>query len=221
MNNPTQHFDRPRCNALLGPLSLTPILGVTDSLTRAVGLLTVLWVVAGAHAVLMQPIRRLLTPAAELLASALLAALLVSCIELAIQARALALYQGLGIYLPLVSIYCVLSNHSHKAMDLRRSCTLVARFCALMLTLALLRELLGNGTLFSQAQWLFGNRAAHWEIRVAPGGAHLALLTPGGFILLGLLLAANNYRTDRRAGRRPTHNENTHQHSTVKEMLHP
>ncbi|MEB0122750.1 Rnf-Nqr domain containing protein [Pseudomonas sp. CCI1.2] len=222
MTSPVQQVNRPCIHALLGPLSLTPLLGVTDSFARALGLLMVLWVVVGVHAVLIARIRQLLTPSAELLASALLAASLVSCSELVLQAYALALYQGLGIYLPLLGIYCVLSNDSRTAVDvLRRGRPLIARFSALMVVLALFREFLGNGTLFSHAQWLFGARATHWEIQMLPEGAHLALLTPGGLILLGLLLAANNYRADRRIKIRPAGAENTNQSSTAKETLHP
>ena len=208
---------------LLGPLSLTPLLGATDSLVRAVGLLSVLWIVGGLHNVLIRWMRPLLNPGSHLLASALLAAALVSCAELVLQAQALALYQGLGIYLALIGTHCMLSEYTSDVTDdrTRNYPTLIVLFSVLMLILGLLRELLGNGTLFSHAQWLFGANATHWEVNVFSGGLHLALLTPGGFILLGVLLAARNVWASR-SGPIPTSDaENIDRLSASKETLQP
>ncbi|MDB6050659.1 MAG: hypothetical protein JWR17_3405 [Pseudomonas sp.] len=197
---------REHARGLLGPLSLTPLLGATDSLIRAFSLLLLLWLIGGLHLTLTRLIRDWLSAGTHLLASALLAALLVSCVELMLQAQALALYQGLGLYLALIGIHCVVNESSYSTTPTYPK--LIALFSLLMLALGLLRELLGNGTLLSHAQWLFGTSAAHWEIRLFPGGLHLALLTPGGFILLGLLLAARNAWRHR-------------SHSASKETLRP
>jgi Na+-translocating ferredoxin:NAD+ oxidoreductase subunit E len=188
---------------VLGPLSLTPLLGASDSLIRAVSLLLLLWLIGGLHLTLTRLIRPWLNAGARLLASALLAALLVSCVELLLQAQALALYQGLGLYLALIGIHCVV-NESSRATTLKQ----IVLFSLLMLVLGVLREMLGNGTLLSHAQWLFGASAAQWEIHLFPVGLHLALLTPGAFMLLGLLLAARNAWHHR-------------PHSSSEETLHP
>lgn len=198
----TQHS---RAHGLLGPLSLTPLLGATDSLIRAVGLLLLLWLIGGLHLTLTRLVRPWLGTGTRLLASALLAALLVSGAELLLQAQALALYQGLGVYLALIGIHCVVNESSYTTSSYPK---LMALFSLLMLALGVLREVLGNGTLLSHAQWLFGAGAAHWEIHLLPSGLHLALLTPGGFILLGLLLAARSAWHHR-------------SHSASKETLHP
>jgi len=203
-------------NGLLGPLSLVPLLGTTDSLVRASGLLVLLWVVGSLHVALTRLIRPLLSSCSQLLASTLIAASLVSCAELILQAQALALYQGLGIYLALIGIHCIMHGYTSGTADSYPR--LIALFSVLMLLLALLRELLGNGTLFSHAQWLFGVSAAHWEINVFTGGLHLALLTPGGFILLALILAAKNAWGSRSG---LTTDTKTDRPSDSKETLHP
>jgi electron transport complex protein RnfE len=134
-----------------------------------------------------------------------------------LQAQALALYQGLGVYVALIGIHCVVNESSYNTTPHYNTAPsyttpsypkLIALFSLLMLALGVLREVLGNGTLLSHAQWLFGAGAAHWEIHLLPSGLHLALLTPGGFILLGLLLAARNAWRHR-------------SHSASKETLHP
>jgi electron transport complex protein RnfE len=204
----TQHS---RAHGLLSPLSLTPLLGATDSLIRAVGLLLLLWLIGGLHLTLTRLVRPWLAAGTHLLASALLAALLVSAAELLLQAQTLALYQGLGVYVALIGIHCVVNESSYTTTPsyTTSNCPkLMTLFSLLMLALSLLREVLGNGTLLSHAQWLFGAGAAHWEIHLLPSGLHLALLTPGGFILLGLLLAARNAWRHR-------------PHSASKETLHP
>ncbi|MEB0146362.1 Rnf-Nqr domain containing protein [Pseudomonas sp. CCC2.2] len=208
---------------LLGPLSLTPLLGITDSLVRAMGLLLVLWIVGGLHNVLVRWMRPLLNPGSHLLASTLVAAALVSCAELVLQAQALALYQGLGIYLALIGTHCVLSEYTGEATDdrPRNYPKPIVLFSVLMLSLGLLRELLGNGTLLSHAQWLFGASAAYWEVSIFSGGLHLALLTPGGFILLGLLLAARNVWASSSSPIRTPDAKNIDRLSASKETLQP
>ena len=59
-------------------------------------------------------------------------------------------------------------------------------------SLGLLRELIGYGTLGNHLPWLAGATHADWQgwLLTADGGLRLATLAPGGFILLGLLIAA-------------------------------
>jgi len=56
------------------------------------------------------------------------------------------------------------------------------------------RELLGSGALFGNMQLLFGRIATHWQITVFHNypGFLLAILPPGAFLVLGLLIALKN-----------------------------
>ncbi|MBT3812041.1 MAG: electron transport complex subunit RsxE, partial [Gammaproteobacteria bacterium] len=67
-------------------------------------------------------------------------------------------------------------------------------FSFALLVLGAFREVLGAGTLFTQADLLFGESAKNWQINLFDGysGMLLALLPPGAFITLGLLIAAKN-----------------------------
>lgn len=67
-------------------------------------------------------------------------------------------------------------------------------FALVLLVLGGLRELLGQGTLLADMQLLFGPAAATWKIQVFPHyqGFLLAILPPGAFIMLGLLIALKN-----------------------------
>ena len=66
---------------------------------------------------------------------------------------------------------------------------------ALVLTLlGSIREIIGQGTLLADANLLFGPDASNWQFIVLDSynGLLVALLPPGAFIILGLLLAARN-----------------------------
>jgi electron transport complex protein RnfE len=57
-----------------------------------------------------------------------------------------------------------------------------------------MRELIGNGTLFSDATVMFGPKAADWSLQVFANykGLLLAILPPGAFLGMGFLIAFKN-----------------------------
>jgi len=57
-----------------------------------------------------------------------------------------------------------------------------------------LRELFGTGAVFANMHLLFGPMAANWQLTLIPEykGFLLAILPPGAFIVLGLLIAGKN-----------------------------
>jgi electron transport complex protein RnfE len=177
----------------LAPLSLAPLIGVTDSLIKAIGFLMVLGAVGGLHFMLMKGLSSLLPQRLRGLAGAIVAATLVSIASLLLQAQSLELYRTLGIYLPIIGVQCLLiqdvGNDQHD--NTKGLIQPVGYYSAAFLLLGLVRELLGHGTLLGDAHWLFGANATKWQIDLMPSASlpHLTLLAPGGFILLGLLMA--------------------------------
>ena len=67
-------------------------------------------------------------------------------------------------------------------------------FLVILLILGGMRELVGQGTLFTNMQLLFGPMAAHWQLNVIDnyGGFLLAIFAPGAFLGLGLIIAGKN-----------------------------
>ncbi|MGE8187337.1 Rnf-Nqr domain containing protein [Pseudomonas sp. NPDC086278] len=152
---------------LQNSLMLAPLIGATDLFITAAGLCLMFITVIGTYGLLMSVLRSRLMPCTRLLAGALLATALTSCAEIVARAWSLEWHQHAGIYAGLIALQCVVLEHNgffqRPRLDRLRLCCV---FVALMLGLGLLRETLGNG------------------------GLHLATLAPGGFILLGLLIAA-------------------------------
>ncbi|MOA10612.1 Electron transport complex protein RnfE [compost metagenome] len=68
-------------------------------------------------------------------------------------------------------------------------------FALVLLALGAVRELLGTGVLFANMQLLFGPMAEHWQLTLLGSdyqGFLLAILPPGAFLVLGLLIAGKN-----------------------------
>lgn len=165
-------------------VALAPLVGATDLLVKAMGLGLValpLFVMLGALAALMQrqdsTLRRVLL--------LVMSCAWLSIADLLLQAWALELRAALGIFLPLLLVALVQPPPGIRS-GLRRGLL----FSAVALLLGALRECLGNGTLLSRAEWLFGPAAGSWTVHV-PGfaGVHLFALAPGAFILSGMLWA--------------------------------
>jgi electron transport complex protein RnfE len=67
-------------------------------------------------------------------------------------------------------------------------------FTAVLVVLGGMREILGAGTLFAGADRLFGDIATNWTITLFETDAPflLAILPPGAFLGMGLLIAIKN-----------------------------
>ncbi|MGW8462743.1 Rnf-Nqr domain containing protein [Pseudomonas sp. CLCA07] len=156
-----------KSSTLQNSLMLAPLIGATTSWMAALGLWLMFIVVISAYGVGMWALRSRLVPSARLLACLLLAAMLTSCAQMAAQVWSLQWHQPVALYAGLIALQCVVLEYNgffqNPRLDRLRLCAL---FGALMVGLGLLRELVGNG------------------------GLQLATLAPGGFILLGVLIAA-------------------------------
>lgn len=178
---------------LRNSLMLAPLIGATGSLVNALGLYLMFIAVIGVFGLAMTVVRSRLLPPTHLLASVLLAATLVSCAQLGAQVWSLQWHQQVGIYPALIALQCVVLEHigffQSPRRDRLRQCGL---FGVLMVGLGLLRELVGNGTIGNHLPWLTFATQTDWQgwVLTADGGLRLATLAPGGFILLGLLIAA-------------------------------
>ncbi len=191
-NNCSETLPMDNSSTLRNALMLTPLIGATESLMAALGLCLMFMVVTRLFSLTMGALRSRLAPATRLLASILLAATLTSCTELMAQAWSLQWQQHLGFYGALIALQCVALEHTgFFQSDWRQRLQLDSLFATLMIALGLLRELIGNGTLGNHLSWLIGATQTDWQgwVLMADGGLRLATLVPGGFILLGLLIA--------------------------------
>jgi electron transport complex protein RnfE len=78
-------------------------------------------------------------------------------------------------------------------------------FLLVLVTLGSLRETIGSGTLFANAHLMFGEGARSMLLTLGDDypGFLLAVLPPGAFIGLGLLIAIKNHIDKRLASTQP------------------
>lgn len=182
-------------------LGLCPLLAVSGTVVNALGLglATTLTLMASNLAVSM--LRDLLRPEIRIPAFVLIIASVVTVVDLSMQAWFHDLYRVLGIFIPLIVTNCMIIGRAEAFASRNAPLASVADgfatglgFCLTLLLLGSLRELLGRGTLLADAELMFGSFGAHMSLQVIPGhpGFLLAMLPPGAFIGLGLLVAARN-----------------------------
>jgi len=143
----------------------------------------------------------LLRPEIRIPAFVLIIASLVTAIELLMHAFFYDLYRVLGIFIPLIVTNCAIIGRAEAFASRNRPMASALDglatglgFCLTLLLLGAVREVAGRGTLFSGAQMLVGDWGRQLEVTLVPGyaGFLLALLPPGAFIALALLIAARN-----------------------------
>ena len=182
-------------------LGLCPLLAVTGSVVNAMGLgLATLVVLMGSNAC-VSLIRHYVTDAVRLPAFVMIIAAMVTVIEMLMQAYTFELYEILGIFIPLIVTNCAVLGRADAFAS--KNAVLPSMvdgfmmglgFLVILLILGGMRELVGQGTLFTNMQLLFGPMAANWELTVIDnyGGFLLAILPPGAFLGLGLIIAGKN-----------------------------
>ncbi len=188
-------------------LALCPLLAVTGTATNGLGMglaTTAVLVVSGLAVSLL---RSFIPPEVRIPAFVLIIACIVTVVDMALNAWVHDLHKVLGLFIPLIVTNCAILGRA-EAFASRRA-PLASSVDGLMMglgfTLALVglgavREILGSGTLFANAAVLRGPRFGFLETTVLPGydGFLILILPPGGFIVLGVLLALKG-RMDRRA----------------------
>ena len=146
-------------------LGLCPLLAVTGSVVNALGLgLATLVVLMGSNAA-VSLIRHYVTDAVRLPAFVMIIAAMVTVIEMMMQAFTFELYEILGIFIPLIVTNCTVLGRADAfasknpvlpaALD---GFMMGLGFLVILLILGGMRELIGQGTLFTSMQLLFGRR---------------------------------------------------------------
>jgi Na+-translocating ferredoxin:NAD+ oxidoreductase subunit E len=180
-------------------LGLCPLLAVSTSFVNGLGLGLATTLVLVASNLTVSLIRGLVRPEIRIPVFVLVIASFVTAVELVMNAWFHELFRVLGIFIPLIVTNCAIIGRAEAfasreppglaALD---GLAMGAGFTAVLVTLGAGRELVGQGTLFSGAHMMFGEAARGLEVSFLDGGFLLALLPPGAFIGLGLLVAAKN-----------------------------
>lgn len=188
--------------ALVQLLGLCPLLAVSATVTNALGLgLATLFVLLGSN-VTVAIVREWVPKEIRIPVFVMIIAAFVTMIELLMNAFSHELYLSLGIFIPLIVTNCAIIGRA-EAFASKNSVPLAAfdglmmglGFLAVLMLLGAMRELLGQGTLFDGAHLLLGDWAKVLRIEIMQTETKflLAILSPGAFLGMGLLIALKNY----------------------------
>ncbi len=187
--------------ALVQILGLCPLLAVTSTAINGLGLGLATILVLVSSNVTVSLIRNFVRPEIRIPVFVLVIASFVTAVELAMNAFFHDLYKVLGIFIPLIVTNCAILGRAEAfasknpvGKSLVDGLTMGLGFAIILIVLGAMREVIGFGTLFSQAHMMFGEAARWITITVFEDykGFLLAILPPGAFIGLGLLIALKN-----------------------------
>jgi electron transport complex protein RnfE len=108
------------------------------------------------------------------------------------------LHKILGLFIPLIVTNCAIlgraeafSSRNNVVPSIVDGLMMGAGFTLSLVLLGAVREIIGTGTLFANASLLLGNAFSFMELTIIPDykGFLLMILPPGGFLVLGFLLA--------------------------------
>jgi len=187
--------------ALVQMLGLCPLLAVSNTLVNSIGLALATLVTVTLSNALVSVTRHHLIREIRIPAYVLIIAGLVTITDLIMQAIFPALHQRLGLFVPLIITNCaiiaraeIFASRNSLIPSVADGLATGAGFALALCSLGAVREYLGFGTLLRDAEILFGPVATNWTVEPPFGhdGMLLAVLPPGAFFLLGLMLAVKN-----------------------------
>ena len=187
--------------ALVALLGLCPLLAVTNNVVNsiALGLATTFVLIASNTTISI--FRHHISKEVRIPIFVLLIASFVTIVELTMQSYFYDLYLILGIFVPLIVTNCAILGRAEafaskntwdkSALD---GLMMGIGFSVVLVMLGAMRELIGSGTLFDQSSLLLGSLGDTLSITVFEDyqGTLLAILPPGAFIGLGLIVAVKN-----------------------------
>jgi electron transport complex protein RnfE len=168
-------------------LGLCPTLGTTATAINgfSMGLATTFVLICSNITISL--LKNLIPDQVRIPAFIILVAAFVTIIQLTREAYTPALYESLGLFIPLIVVNCIIfsrvesfASKNNVFLSMMDGLGMGLGFTLALTILGMLRELLGTGKLFGA------------ELYPEHYGSLLFILAPGGFIVLGYLIAIIN-----------------------------
>jgi electron transport complex protein RnfE len=187
--------------ALVQLLGLCPLLAVTATVINGLGLGIATTLVLLGSNITVSLVRNFVPNEIRIPIFVMIIAAFVTIVQLLMNAFTFELYQALGIFIPLIVTNCAIIGRA-EAYASKNPVSLAAfdglmmglGFTLILVVLGAMRELLGYGTLLVGADLLLGDWAKDLTIVIftTENPFLLAILPPGAFLGMGLLIAVKN-----------------------------
>lgn len=191
-------------------LALCPLFAVTSSATNGLGLgLATLFVMVMAN-IMASLVKGCVTRAIRIPVNILLIATLVTMTDLLLNAYLHSLHKVLGLFIPLIVTNCAVLGRVEAFAGRQKVLPSIVDgfamgvgFTWVLVLIGGIREILGSGTLFSNASLLLGSHFTFLESVIIEDyrGVLILILPPGGFIVLALLLSLIKHTQTTRSAR--------------------
>lgn len=179
-------------------LGVCPTLAATTSATNGLGMgLAATFVLLGSN-IVISLLRNLIPDKVRIPAFIVVISTFVTIVQMLIQAFVPALYDALGLFIPLIVVNCIILARAEafaaknpvmsSAMD---GLGMGFGFTAALILIGSIREILGSGTIFGNAVF-----SPAFEPML------LVIMAPGGFIVFGLVLGIINSIVNRVSARK-------------------
>ena len=186
-------FENPTLVQLLG---MCPTLAVTTTLQNGFGMGLSATAVLIMSNILVSALRKIIPDKVRIAAYVVIIATFVTIVQMVLQAFVPSLYASLGIFIPLIVVNCIILARAEAFASKNTvvKSALDGLGMGLGFTLALciisaVREILGQGTIWGI------------NVTVAPlEPASIIGMPPGGFIVLGIIIATINAIVKKRGG---------------------
>ena len=170
-------------------------LAVTTSLLNGIGMgIAVIAVLTGSN-IVISALRKFIPNEVRIPAFVIIIAAFTTIIDLLMHAYTFALYQNLGVFIPLIVVNCIILARAESFASkngifdsIIDGLGMGVGYTIAMIALSAVRELLGNGTLLG--------------FRILPEAYEpmmIMIQPPGSFIALGLLIGLVNYLSRRKS----------------------
>lgn len=179
-------YENPTFVQLLG---MCPTLAVTTSLKNGLGMGLSATAVLIMSNILISLLRKIIPEKVRIAAYIVIIAAFVTIVQMLLQAYLPSLYASLGIFIPLIVVNCIIlaraeafaskNSVGKSALD---GIGMGLGFTGALCIISAVREILGQGTIWGFT--VYGGALKPMTIIGMP---------PGGFIVLGILIAAINY----------------------------
>ena len=169
-------------------LGMCPTLAVTTSASNGLGMGMAATFVLVCSNIVVASLRNFIPDKVRIPAFIVIIATFVTVVQLVMEAYVPALFESLGLFIPLIVVNCIILGRAESFASknpvfysMLDGIAMGLGFTFALLMISSVREILGNGTIFGVS--LFG---ATFQPAI------MMILAPGGFLTLGILLAVIN-----------------------------
>lgn len=170
-------------------LGTCPTLATTTSVSSAIGMGVSASIVLICSNIVISALRKVIPQKVRIPAYIVIIASFVTIVQMLVKAFVPVLNEQLGVYLPLIVVNCIILGRAEAfaskngvLLSAADGLGMGAGFTLAITVIGIIRELLGNGSVFGLS--LFGEG---FEPML------LSIMAPGGFLVFGLVLGVANY----------------------------